>query len=550
MPVQTRRSSTTVVVTQQESSEPGPNRQREGAGGRPRKRARVQADEGEEGGAFGEAVDELVEADFAPSLASTTKRKTKRKRKAAKTEETAASIDINEEEEDDTQRILSDPKPPRSSKAKAKPKAKPKAKSQPKPKSYDPTSFLPRVSNPWKVGAHVSASGGVENAVVNAAMIGANAFALFLKPQRTWASAPLSASSVALFKERMAELRYDPKHVLPHGSYLVNLGNPDGEKRKKSYDCFLDDLKRCEALGLRYYNFHPGSTVGQTTREASIRLIGESLNEAHKATKGVVTVIENMKARQAGAGNVIGSTFEDIRDIIGWVEDKTRVGVCFDTCHAYAAGYDISTQAGWEETMQKFDEIIGLKYLVGMHLNDSKTACGSKRDRHENLGMGTLGLPAFRAILTDPRTRDIPLILETPSFERPREVWGVEVGVLNALSVLGPASSTPSGSMGSLEETSTGMDETSRSAGRLMEGAGVEGTSNAVGAGVAEGGDVVEAMSTEKRNMEDLAEEVRRAVGKASLDAGTAKKGAKKVVRKKRKRGGEEEDGEEDGDEE
>ncbi|TEB21425.1 AP endonuclease [Coprinellus micaceus] len=477
MPVQTRQSSAAVVVR---DADPGPSR--------PRKRVKVTVEESK---VFGEVVDELVEGDFAPSSASTTKRKTKRKRRVVKAEESSALVESDEEEEGDTQRILSDPKPPRSSGAKAKATPKPKGKTEAKPKAYDPTSFLPRVSSPWKVGAHVSAAGGVENAVVNAAMIGANAFALFLKPQRTWASAPLSASSVALFKERMEELSYEAKHVLPHGSYLVNLGNPDGEKRKKSYDCFIDDLKRCEALCLRYYNFHPGSTVGQTTREESIRLIGESLNEAHKATKGVVTVIENM----AGAGNVIGSTFEDIRDIIGWVEDKTRVGVCFDTCHAYAAGYDISTQAGWEETMQKFDEVVGIRYLVGMHLNDSKTACGSRRDRHENLGMGTLGLPAFRAILTDPRTRDIPLILETPSFERPKEVWGVEVGVLNALSVLGPA--------------------------------------------------------TEKRSMEELAEEVRRAVGKASLEAGKGKRGAKKVVRKKRKRGGEEEeDGEEDGDEE
>ncbi|KAF6747645.1 xylose isomerase-like protein [Ephemerocybe angulata] len=344
-------------------------------------------------------------------------------KKRKRTSTTAAKSPTPEhDDEHDTQNLL--PPPPTATKRKRTAK---------KTKEVDTAAFLPRVHSPWKVGAHVSAAGGVENAVLNAAAIGANAFALFLKSQRKWEGPPLSASSIRLFKERMKEYGYGPKHVLPHGNYLINLGNPDAAKRAKSYDCFLDDLRRCEALGLKYYNFHPGSTVGDATPEESIQHIADCLNAAHKETEGIVTVLENM----AGAGNVIGSTFAQIAAIIALVEDKTRVGVCVDTCHAHAAGYDVSTREGWERTMKRFEEEIGLKYLCGMHLNDSKTECGSRRDRHENIGMGTLGLAAFHAILTDERTKDIPLILETASFERPTEVWGVEIGVLNALSELG-----------------------------------------------------------------------------------------------------------------
>ncbi|KAI9574151.1 AP endonuclease [Boletus coccyginus] len=295
-----------------------------------------------------------------------------------------------------------------------------------------PSDFAPRVSSAWKVGAHVSAAGGVENTVVNAARVRANAFALFVKSQRKWSSPALTDENVASFKARMNEFGYDPKHVLPHGSYLVNLANPDEAKREKSYECFLDDLQRCERLGLIFYNFHPGSTVGNATKEESISFIAQCLNRAHKETSSVITVIENM----SGAKNIVGSQFTELRDIIRQVEDKSRVGVCLDTCHLYAAGYDISTKAGWDETMATFDEQVGLSYLRGMHLNDSKTPLGSKKDRHENIGLGTLKLPAFLTILSDPRVQDIPLILETPTFEAV-EVWECEIKVLNALSEVG-----------------------------------------------------------------------------------------------------------------
>lgn len=309
---------------------------------------------------------------------------------------------------------------------------KPARKKRKKMEDEPPTEDFPvRVSSPWKIGAHVSAAGGVENAVRNAAMVGANAFALFVKSQRKWDSPPLSAENIDVFTTRMQEFGYSPKHVLPHGSYLVNLGNPDEAKRQKSFNCFLDDLQRCEQLGLELYNFHPGSTVGQATKEESIALIAECINNAHKATKYITIVIENM----AGSGNVIGSQFSELKGIIDHVEDKTRVGVCLDTCHAFAAGYDISTKDGWDATLAAFDTEVGLSYLKGLHLNDSKAALGSKKDRHENIGLGHLGISTFRHIVSDPRTQDIPLILETPTFEA-TEIWTKEISALNCLSNL------------------------------------------------------------------------------------------------------------------
>ncbi|TRM62580.1 xylose isomerase-like protein [Schizophyllum amplum] len=293
----------------------------------------------------------------------------------------------------------------------------------------------PRVDSPWKIGAHVSTVGGVENAIGNALAIGANAFALFVKSQRKWESAELRDTSVSLFAERIREHGYDPKHILPHGSYLVNLGNPDAEKRAKSYDCFVDDLKRCEQLGLVLYNFHPGSTVGQTTVEESLSLIAECLNRAHKETTNIVTVIENM----AGAGNVIGGDFSHIAGIINQVEDKERVGVCFDTYpiptgHGYSAGYDIATKEGWDAVMSDFDKQIGLKYLRALHLNDSKTPHNSKKDRHENIGQGTLGLAAFHHISSKRQTAT-----SQPWCEDHPTVWHTEIATLYRMSQMSPA---------------------------------------------------------------------------------------------------------------
>ncbi|KAH8824373.1 xylose isomerase-like protein [Flagelloscypha sp. PMI_526] len=283
----------------------------------------------------------------------------------------------------------------------------------------------------WKVGPHVSTAGGIENAITNALSVGANAFALFVKPHRRWDSPPLREESIQAFKDALKEHNYSPSLILPHGSYLVNLGNPDAEKRAKSYTCFLDDLKRCEQLGLELYNFHPGSTVGGSTPDASMACIAEAVNNAQEATSSIVILLETM----AGAGNIIGSKLEDIAEIIKQVKNKERVGVCVDTCHSHAAGYDITTLEGWNNFCEEFDSKIGLKYLRAMHLNDSKTPCGSKKDRHENIGFGSLGALAFHHILRDPRTQGIPLILETPTNEH-FDVWTKEVQLLNGLSEL------------------------------------------------------------------------------------------------------------------
>ncbi|KAG6871844.1 hypothetical protein C0995_015810 [Termitomyces sp. Mi166 len=306
------------------------------------------------------------------------------------------------------------------------------------PAVIDKSIFPVRHDSPWKVGAHVSASGGVENTILNAAELGANAFALFLKSQRKWTSPPLTSDSIAAFKKWMVEYGYSSSVVLPHGSYLINLGNVDPEKREKSYTCFVDDLKRCEQLGLTLYNFQfvilqniPmilfGSTVGETTTENSISLVAECINRAHKETKTVTT---------AGAGNVIGGDFAHLGAIIAQVEDKSRVGVCLDTCHMFSAGYDIRKKEDWDATIERFDAAVGLPYLRGMHLNDSKTEHNSRKDRHENIGLGHIGITGFHHILNDPRVQHIPLILETPSFELPQETWAREIEALNRLSGL------------------------------------------------------------------------------------------------------------------
>ncbi|TFY50441.1 hypothetical protein EVG20_g11516, partial [Dentipellis fragilis] len=248
-----------------------------------------------------------------------------------------------------------------------------------------------------------------------------------------WTGPALTEESIDKFKRWMSVLGYESGHVLPHGSYLVNLGNPDAEKREKSYECFLDELKRCEQLGLTLYNLHPGSSVGACSTEDAIASIAECMNRAHKETNSVVVVLENM----AGAGNIVGGKFEHLAGIIEKVKDKEHLTVFVtDEGHTYAAGYDIRSQEGWNATMDEFDRIVGVKYLRGMHLNDSKTPLGSKKDRHENVGLGTLSLQAFAHVLSDPRTRGIPLILETP-MHGGEGMWPSEVRALHMLAQAG-----------------------------------------------------------------------------------------------------------------
>ena len=274
------------------------------------------------------------------------------------------------------------------------------------------------------IGAHVSSSGGVENAPVNAKNIGATAFALFTKNQRQWVSAPLTKKSIQLFKERCAEYGYLPHQILPHDSYLINLGHPESEGLEKSRAAFLDEMQRCEQLGIDRLNFHPGSHLSKISISESLSKVAESINITLDKTKGVCAVIENT----AGQGTNLGHTFEQIAEIISQVEDKSRVGVCIDTCHSFAAGYDLSHEKGFNEAFSHFDKVVGFKYLKGMHLNDAKKGLNSRVDRHDSIGMGTLGEETFRILMKDPRFDNIPLILETPN----EEIWSSEIAQLKA----------------------------------------------------------------------------------------------------------------------
>ena len=285
------------------------------------------------------------------------------------------------------------------------------------------------------VGAHVSASGGVYNAPLNAKEIGAKAFALFTKNQRQWVAKPLDSETIEKFKKALDESGILPKHVLPHDSYLINLGHPEVEKLEKSRAAFIDELERCDALGLDRLNFHPGSHLAklskkqkedsallQTIENKCLDAIAESINIALDKTQNVKAVIENT----AGQGSNLGYKFEDLAYIIDKVEDKSRVGVCIDTCHMFTAGYDIRTREAYDKTWNTFGEIVGFEYLSGMHINDSKPPLGAKVDRHHSLGKGEIGLDAFRFIMNDERMDDIPLILETID----ETIWKEEIALL------------------------------------------------------------------------------------------------------------------------
>ena len=275
------------------------------------------------------------------------------------------------------------------------------------------------------VGAHVSAGGGVENAPLNAHRIGAKAFALFTKNQRQWKAKPLSEHSIEAFWYNCAQYEYTAEHILPHDSYLINLGHPDAEALAKSREAFVDELQRCEQLGLKYLNFHPGSHLGRISETESLRRVAASINLALEQTRGVTAVIENT----SGQGSNLGHCFEHLAQIIDQVHDRSRVGVCLDTCHGYTAGYDFKSVEGYEATMQAFDRIVGLSYLKGMHLNDCKKGLGSRVDRHESIGRGVLGEAPFGFIMKDPRLDDIPLILETPDDS----LWPQEIALLYRL---------------------------------------------------------------------------------------------------------------------
>jgi deoxyribonuclease-4 len=275
------------------------------------------------------------------------------------------------------------------------------------------------------VGAHVSASGGVQNAPLNAQSIGARAFALFTKNQRQWQAKPLREDRIRAFQENLKRAGISSGHVLPHDSYLINLGHPDIEGLEKSRAAFVDEMQRCELLGLSLLNFHPGATLRKIGEAQSLQRVADSINWSLEQTRGVTAVIENT----AGQGSTLGYSFEHLAAIIDAVEDKKRVGVCLDTCHTFVAGYDLRTPEACEETFTEFDRVVGFRYLRGMHLNDSKPDLGARVDRHHSLGQGKLGWEVFRYIMQDDRFNNIPLVLETID----ESLWAEEIKALYQL---------------------------------------------------------------------------------------------------------------------
>ncbi|MCP4995041.1 MAG: deoxyribonuclease IV [Gammaproteobacteria bacterium] len=276
-----------------------------------------------------------------------------------------------------------------------------------------------------RIGAHISISGGVENAPLNAENIGAKAFAMFTKNQRQWHAKPYTEKNIQEFKTNLNRVGIAAEHVLPHDGYLINLGHPEPERLEKSRRAFLDEIKRCEQLGLKLLNFHPGSHLRQISEEESLELVAESVNWALERTQDVIAVIENT----AGQGSNLGYKFEHLASIIDGVEDKSRIGVCLDTCHTFTAGYDLRTQAACDATFSEFDSTVGFNYLRGMHLNDSKPDLGSRLDRHESLGQGKIGWDLLSYIMNDVRFDEIPMVLETVDSD----IWPQEIKQLYAL---------------------------------------------------------------------------------------------------------------------
>ena len=275
------------------------------------------------------------------------------------------------------------------------------------------------------IGPHVSISGGVENAPLNAAALGATGFAMFTKNQRQWTAPPISAVSAAAFRKNCADHGFTPEMILVHDSYLINLGQPDPAKRANALKAFIDELERCRMLGLTMLNFHPGSHLKLVSEKEGCLIIADSVKQALKEVQGVCAVFENT----AGQGSNLGYTFEQLADMLEAVGMPERTGVCIDTCHAFAAGYDLASDEGFEKTFADFDRLIGMKNLRGMHLNDSKGAVGGKLDRHAPLGGGTLGMAVFEKIAADARFENIPLILETPD----ESLWKEEISHLREI---------------------------------------------------------------------------------------------------------------------
>ncbi|XP_066452506.1 probable endonuclease 4 [Eleutherodactylus coqui] len=278
------------------------------------------------------------------------------------------------------------------------------------------------------VGAHVSIQGGLWKAVVEAKHIGARAFGLFLRSQRTWNSKPLEEEAAEKFRSTCDELGFEPRYILPHSPYLMNLGSPKPDVFQKSRAMLVEELNRCQKLGLTLYNIHPGSHIGEMPVGKCLELIADGINYAHSQVSGVTVVLENMSCQ----GSTVGGRFEELRGIIDHVEDKSRIGVCLDTCHAFAAGHNLSEKTGLQRMLDEFSEIVGLSYLKAVHLNDSKGGVGCRLDRHENIGRGHIGLEGFRKVMNEPRFNEIPMILETPASSH-FEDYSDEIDLLYSL---------------------------------------------------------------------------------------------------------------------
>ncbi|QFQ31984.1 deoxyribonuclease IV [Buchnera aphidicola] len=275
------------------------------------------------------------------------------------------------------------------------------------------------------IGAHVSSSGGLEKAVFRAFQLNATAFSFFTKNQLQWSASPLNAINIDNFKKACIKYNFFFEKILPHSSYLINLGHPDNDFLKKSRIAFIQEIKRCDDLGLYYLNFHPGSHLNKISETDCLLRISESINIALEKTNNITAVIENT----AGQGTNVGYCFEHLYEIINQVDDKSRIGVCLDTCHLFSSGYDLRTKENCQNTFNKFFNLIGLKYLKGLHLNDSKRDFNSRVDRHENLGLGYIGTLVFEWIIKNKSFSNIPMILETSNSL----MWAEEISWLKSL---------------------------------------------------------------------------------------------------------------------
>ncbi|XBC39855.1 MAG: deoxyribonuclease IV [Buchnera aphidicola (Chaetogeoica yunlongensis)] len=275
------------------------------------------------------------------------------------------------------------------------------------------------------IGPHLSIVGGLDQVVYRANKLGATAFSFFLGSPLRWKLVNFDNLEIKKFVFLCTYFQYFSNQILPHSSYLVNLGHPSNDYLNKSRLFFINEIVNCRKLGLSLLNFHPGSHLKRIDEQSCLKRISDSINFALENTTGIKLVIENT----AGQGSNVGYCFEHLADIIYRIEDKTRIGVCLDTCHLYSAGYDLNTESECSKTFKKFDQIVGLNYLSGMHINDSKTKKNSRVDRHHNLGYGYIGKLVFSWIIKNINYKIFPMILETTNHS----LWQEEIDWIKSL---------------------------------------------------------------------------------------------------------------------